>query len=132
MYENRAIAFYWQKHGINIIPNVRWGDARSFPYCLLGLKPCGIYAISTHGCIRDSEKKKLFREGLYKMLEVLTPSLVLVHGPTPKEIFGEYEQYCRFFKYDSWINIVHKFKYLSLYLTNSDAQLQFDYSSRSS
>jgi len=128
MYENRAIGVFWQKHGVNVIPNVRWGDERSFPHCFLGLKPHSIYAISTHGCIRDKDKKKLFREGLDKMLEVLHPLLLLVHGPMPKEIFGKYDRYNIFVSYDSWIKLAHQQKDIILSLTNNEEQLQFNFS----
>ena len=127
MYENRAIDFFWRQHGVNVISNIRWGDIRSFPYCLLGLKPYFVYAISTHGCIRDKEKKLMLKEGLCKMLKKLCPLLVLVHGPMPKEIFGQYERCFKFLHYDTWIDIVHKHKDVFLSLTGHERQLKFDY-----
>ena len=36
-YMNRAVGFYLQRHGIPVIPNVRWSDTSSFGYCFLGI-----------------------------------------------------------------------------------------------
>ena len=106
-YNNRAIAYFWQKNGVNVIPNVRWADKDSFEFCFLGLEPNGIYAISTHGCIKSNEEKKRFKKGLKEMLRQLTPKCVVVHGPMPKDIFNKYMNVCKFLHFDSWIKRMH-------------------------
>lgn len=40
-YRNRAIAFWLQREGVNIIPNVRWGDERSYEFAFEGLPQGG-------------------------------------------------------------------------------------------
>lgn len=107
-YFNRAVGVYLQKNGIPVIPNVRWSDENSFKYCFNGLPTKSILAISTHGCIKSNEQKRIFRLGLIKMLQVLEPTNVIVHGYMPDSIFGDlydktsfhhypnhFEKYCR-------------------------------------
>ena len=109
-YKNRACAYYLQKKGLNVIPNVRWADERSFKFCFDGLIPKGIYAISTHGCIKSDEEKKLFKEGLKKMLITLRPKTIILHGPMPNSVFAEYKTHVKFIHFDSWIKRVHEKK----------------------
>ena len=106
-YFNRAVGFFLQRQGIPVIPNIRWSDDRSYDYCFLGVPKNSIVSVSTHGCIDTAEMKELFRKGLKKMLEVLEPTDVLVHGRMPNVIFDEYKGMCRFHHYRSWLEQVH-------------------------
>ncbi len=103
-YMNRAVGFYLQKHGVYVIPNVRWGDERSFEFCFQGLPTNDIVCISTHGCIKGYENKHYFKLGLEEMLNVLKPQVVLVHGIMPDEVFSEYLSETKFFHYESYIS----------------------------
>ena len=107
-YKNRECAYYLQREGITVIPNVRWADERSFDFCFDGLIPNGIYAISTHGCIRSNEEKRIFREGLKIMLMTLNPKILIVHGPMPDSVFKEYKRKVNFLHFDSWIKRIHE------------------------
>jgi len=106
-YFNRAVGFFLQKHGIPVIPNVRWSDESSFEYCFLGVPVNDIIAVSTHGCIRSNNQKEIFRRGLYAALSKLTPHDVVVHGYMPQSVFGEYEQFTRFHRYASQFERTH-------------------------
>ena len=53
-YMSRAVGCYLQEQGMNVVPNVRWGDERSYrpgitdiPFAFLGLEKHGIVAVST-------------------------------------------------------------------------------------
>lgn len=105
-YLNRAVAFYLQYNGVYVIPNVRWGDTRSFEFCFDGLPQNDIVCISTHGCIKSQENKYYFRLGLREMLRVLKPQIVLVHGAMPDEVFLEFESLTKFVHYESFISKV--------------------------
>lgn len=106
-YFNRAVGFYLQRQGIPVIPNIRWSDESSFEYCFLGVPANDIVSISTHGCIRSTTQKEVYRKGLYEMLSVLTPSDVLVHGHMPESVFGEYTKYTTFHRYASQFERTH-------------------------
>ena len=105
-YMNRAVGFYLQQHGLYVIPNVRWGDERSFEFCFQGLPINDIVCISTHGCIKGYENKYYFKLGLEEMIRVLRPQIVLVHGPMPNEVFEDYLNETKFVHYDSYISKV--------------------------
>lgn len=106
-YMNRAVGFYLQKNGIPVIPNIRWSDERSFEFCFLGIPKKAIVSISTHGCIRSKKQKEIFKEGLAKMLEVLEPTDVIVHGFMPESVFGDFYKTTRFHRYPSQFERTH-------------------------
>lgn len=112
-YMNRAVAYYLQKQGIPVIPNVRWGDESTYPFAFLGIPKHSIVAISSHGCIkRDSENsnylRRCFKNGLAKMLEQLEPEIVIVHGFMPDDIFKEFEGKTKFVRYPSELEETRK------------------------
>ena len=112
-YRSRAIGHFMQKNGIYVIPNVRWGDERSFTtdflpekFAFLGLPKNSILSIGTYGACKTKEEKFYFRSGLVAMLDELTPEIVLVYGAMPDDIFyGLYER-TRFIHYPDWISFV--------------------------
>ena len=84
-YMNRAVGHYLQSKGIYVIPNIRWGDERSFTtvelpekFAFLGAPKNSIVSIGTYGCIKSKENKDYFRKGLSAMLDELSPEVVLV------------------------------------------------------
>ena len=107
-YFNRAVGVFFQKHGIPVIPNIRWSDESSFEYCFLGVPKHIPVADSTHGCIRSKADKDIFKLGLSKMLDVLEPSEVIVHGFMPDYIFGEFLEQIPFHRYPSLFEAKHE------------------------
>lgn len=103
VYMNRAVGAYMQNNGIKVIPNVRWGDERSFEFAFTGLETGGVYAISTHGCIKSEEEKIRFKKGLGEMIKRLKPKKILLHGNMPDFIFKEFLDETNFIHYESWI-----------------------------
>lgn len=108
-YRNQAIGCFMQSKGINTIPNVRWGDERTYttdflpePLAFLGVEKHSIVSIGSYGVVKTNEEKKQFRAGLEAMLEKLEPEIVLVYGSTPDDVFGEYWKYSEFVKYPDW------------------------------
>lgn len=107
-YMNRAIAFFYAKKGIPVIPNVRWTNEMSYSFCFLGIPKGYIVSISTHGCCKTKQQKKDFKNGLAKMLEVLEPTDVIVHGYMPKSIFEDFVDQTRFHRFPSEFETTHK------------------------
>ncbi len=110
-YMNRAVGLYLQSKGIYVIPNVRWGDERTYTTCVLpekiafvGLPKHSIVSIGTYGCIQSRENKHYFKEGLRAMIEELQPEIVLVYGGMPDEIFDEFKDKTKFIQYTDWIS----------------------------
>lgn len=91
-YRNRSIGVWLQMNGIPIIPNVRWGDERTYDFCFEGLEKGGTVAISTNGCIQGKENKEYFKNGLKEMVSVLKPKTILNYSCTPDSIFLPYKE----------------------------------------
>lgn len=107
-YMNRAIAFFYAKKGILVIPNVRWTNEKSYSFCFLGIPKRYIVSISTHGCCKTKQQKEDFKNGLARMLEVLEPTDVIVHGYMPKSIFEDFVNQTRFHRFPSEFETTHK------------------------
>ncbi len=107
-YMNRAVGHYFQNKGINVIPNVRWGDERTYDFCFDGLELGGIYAISTHGCMKKKVEKEYFKKGLRVFLDKLNPNKVIVHGAMPKDVFDEFRDKTEFIHYEADTHRVHR------------------------
>ena len=110
IYLNRAVGYYLRKQGLCVIPNIRWGDERTFTtevfrdkVAFLGVDKHSIVSIGTFGQIKGAESKRIFRDGLIAMLEELEPETVLVYGAMPKSIFGDLHNRTKFIQYPDWI-----------------------------
>jgi len=91
-YRNRALAYWLQQNGLNVIPNVRWGDERTYAFCFDGIPKYSPVAISTNGCIRNDLDRQYFKAGLRKMVAVLMPSVIINYSYTPDDIFKPYKK----------------------------------------
>ncbi len=110
IYLNRAVGYYLQSQGVYVIPNIRWGDERTYTSDFLGEKVAfqgvdkhSIVSIGTYGQIKSAESKRYFREGLEAMLYELEPEVVLVYGSMPEKIFGGVENRAKFIQYSDWM-----------------------------
>lgn len=111
-YMSRAVGCYFQEQGIYVIPNIRWGDERSYkecvagdiPFAFIGVGQNSVVAISTYGCIRGRENRYHFRAGLNAMMEYLKPQVVLVHGSMPEDVFCDALPRAEFHQYENWIS----------------------------
>lgn len=115
-YRNHAIAHYLQKKGVYVIPNVRWGDERTYttevfpePLAFMGFEKHSIVSIGSYGLVKTVEEKKHFKAGLEAMLKYLEPKVVLVYGSMPKDIFSDYMRtVVQFYQYPDWTTYVKK------------------------
>lgn len=109
IYISRAIGYYYYSQGIYVIPNVRWGDERTYSKSVLpeaaaflGIPKNSIVSIGTYGCIRGEEKRYHFKKGLEAMIDTLTPKVVIVYGSMPPDIFNEFKSKTTFIQFDDW------------------------------
>jgi len=115
IYRNRAIGYYFQKNGIYVIPQIRWGTEDTYTTkrlperaAFLGVEKHSIIAIGTYGCIKHKDDKYFFKSGLEAMLETLEPQIILVYGAMPESVFGDYKNATTFIHYDDWTTAQHK------------------------
>lgn len=75
IYLNRAVGHFLQSKGLYVIPNIRWGDERTYTtelfgekVAFLGVSKHSIVSVRTYGQIKTKESKFYFREGLAAMI----------------------------------------------------------------
>lgn len=78
-YRGRALGFYLQECGIDVIPTVGWGFEDSFDFCFDGLPQNSTLAVSTNGCFSKTGKQ-CYKHGFEEMCKRLNPYNVLVVG----------------------------------------------------
>lgn len=92
-YRRQWLARYWQERGIDVIPDVIWGDESSYEFCFDGLPKNSSVCISTLGVRRDRQwngkDDNLFLKGYNEMIRRISPTAVMCYGKPPKEIEGE-------------------------------------------
>ena len=89
-YKGRALAHWMQQNGIEIIPNIRFNDERTYEFCFDGIEKNKTVAVGTHGCIKHKEDKEYFKNGLAELVKRLSPKNIIVYGSAPDDIFKKY------------------------------------------
>ena len=111
VYRNRVLVHYFTQQGISVIPNIRWGDERSYKFAFEGITERGTVCISTFGIIADGQDREYFKRGLAEMLHRLSPSTVLVYGQMPSNIFDQYQNNgVRFVHFDADTQKAHTYE----------------------
>lgn len=97
-YRGRALSVWLQDNGIEIIPNVRFSDERTYEFCFDGIEKFKTVAVGTHGCIKRKEDIIFLKVGLRQLVQRLSPKTIIVYGSAPDSIFEPYK--------DMGINII--------------------------
>lgn len=83
-YRRQWIGAYWQSLGIDVIPDIVWGEEESYWFCFDGIPKNSTVAVSSVGVKRDrlwnGEADDLFRKGYNEMMNRLEPETVLFYG----------------------------------------------------
>ena len=92
-YRRQWCGAYWQYYGIDIIPDVVWGDEDSYAYCFEGIPRYSVVATSSVGVSNDKEwngkEGERFRKGYNEMMKRLEPTKVLFYGTIIEGLPGE-------------------------------------------
>lgn len=91
IYRSRAIGHWLQKNGVKVIPNIRYGDRRTYRVCCDGIEKHCVIAVGSHGNMHDPTDRKIFLEGLVSVVNRLEPSAIVIYGAEPKELV---EKFC--------------------------------------
>lgn len=109
IYRSRAIGVWLQYNNINVIPNIRFGDRRTFQICCSGIEKNSVIAIGSYGCLKSTEDRRIFLEGFESVLKQLEPQKIVVYGSTPDKYFKKYrEQGYEIIQFDSSYAISRK------------------------
>lgn len=90
IFRSRAIGTWLQVNGVNVIPNVRFGDRRTYKICCDGLPKHSIISIGSHGTLKNRLDRKIFIKGLEVVVKILKPIAIIVYGSCPDSIFQKY------------------------------------------
>jgi len=110
-YRNRAIVYWLQQNGIDVIPNVQWGDERTYSFCFDGIPKGSTVSISTNGCIQNKHDRYYFKKGLSKMLEIIKPTAIINYSSMPDDIFRPFiEQGYTFIHIENYFDTLRRKK----------------------
>jgi len=90
IYRSRAIGFWLQINGIKVIPNIRYGDRRTYKICCDGIGKHCIIAVGSHGNMKQKEDRRVFLLGFDVIVNILQPSVIIIYGTAPKKYFQKY------------------------------------------
>lgn len=114
LFLSRRNASFLQHSGIYLIPNVRWGDERTFTtvkfseaISFAGIPHGSIVSVGTYGCCQTQDEKRLMHLGLIAMLSTIRPAIVIVYGSMPRDVFCELPYDPRFVQFDNWTKEKH-------------------------
>ena len=82
-YRRQWCGAFWQEYGIDVIPDVVWGDEESYEFCFDGIPEGGTVAVSSVGVKRDkewNEQDGIFIRGYNEMIKRLQPTTILYYG----------------------------------------------------
>lgn len=85
---NRVFAYRMQRHGIPCIPVASWCCADDWEWCFDGLPEESSIAVSTNGCCRSAEARRVFRRGVDELSRQKSPFAVIVCGRRLPELEG--------------------------------------------
>ena len=107
---SRSVGYYHQKEGKYVVPNVRWGDERTYtdlmfdiPPAFAGIPKHDIVTIGSYGCCQSKEDKYYLIHGLEAMLDYLMPEAVIVYGSYNEKVFKPFEKRTSFYHIPDWI-----------------------------
>ena len=83
---------YWYGSilGNEVINNVRWGTPETYEYCFDGIPQNSIVAIGTvGGSPRKLIDRERFEDGLFEMVERLSPQTIIVYGSAKYPCFDK-------------------------------------------
>ena len=89
-YRMNAIGAWLAAEGIPVISNVRWGTEDTWEYCFDGNPHNSMLCLGTVASnLKFKANYELFAEGLLKMVEVLSPRVLIVYGSSNYPCFDE-------------------------------------------
>lgn len=79
-YRNRVLGYWLESNGINIIPNISWGDERSYEFCFDGIRKNSIIAIGTYGTSKRKSDRYYLEKAVEEALKRIEPSYIVIYG----------------------------------------------------
>jgi len=86
IFRSRAIGAWLQAQGIRIIPNIRFGDERTFDCSCDGISKHSVIAIGTLGCLKVKSYRDTLEAGIAYAAERLQPETIVLYGTAPGNV----------------------------------------------
>jgi hypothetical protein len=90
IYRSRAIGHWLQINGIKVIPNIRYGDRRTYRISCDGIEKHGVIAFGSHGTMKHIRDRVIFLAGIDVAISILKPSVIIVYGCASDKYFKKY------------------------------------------
>lgn len=91
-FYSRALTYFCQQNGLTVVPLVRFDkDEFSYRFLFDGIRNPQSLFVSPYGCQDDEQSRKIFYDGLVKMIDKLRPKTILFFGKMPEEM----KAYCQ-------------------------------------
>ena len=84
-YRNRVLTSYFQKNGVNVIPNVTWSLPDSYEYSFSGIPQKSVIAINCTSILHSNLSKFLWYKGYYEALHRIQPVRIIRYGSIMKD-----------------------------------------------
>ena len=109
IYRSRAIGHWLQANGVKIIPNIRFGDQRTYRICCFGIEKHSVISIGSHGNLKNRMDREIFLKGVDRIIKILEPRVLIVYGSAPDKYFNQYKDIgIKIIQFDSNFAISHK------------------------
>ena len=79
-YRKHAVAAFWQRNGVNVIPTICWTDPSSFEWCFDGEPEESTVAIAFMMSENQKQERANFKAGFSEMMRRLRPKQILWYG----------------------------------------------------
>lgn len=89
---SKAFGSWLESKEIKVIPNIRFGDSRTFELACSGIPEGSVVSIGSLGCVRNPNQREIFKSGINYMISRIKPQVVIVYGRVPDDIFGEFKE----------------------------------------
>ena len=101
---------HWlQINGVRVIPNIRYGDCRTFRICCAGIEKHCVIAVGSHGNLKHREDREIFLSGFEVIVKILRPSVIVIYGTAPAKYFQKYfDAGIRIACFESEYSVSHK------------------------
>lgn len=103
-FRNKLLCAWWQKNGVNVIPNVSWAKEWSLDFTLEGYPKNSIISINSTGIGKDPQSRALWLNGYSRVLDELRPVHILRYGA--KQL-GEDESISTYYSNDNLNSVTY-------------------------
>lgn len=91
IFRSRSLAYLCQRYGIKVIPNIRFGDSRTYKVCCDGIKKGGTICFGSHGNMKNKIDREIFLQGVEVVIVIIEPKVVIFYGTIPRDFIRKYE-----------------------------------------